>query len=561
MINKKYIFFRNDDVYRIDKQFLDIHNLFLKKQIPIAHGVIPGKTEEKLLKLLKKSKRNFPSLIDIAQHGWLHKNYNSQNAAKKYEFGPCRNYQNQKKDIIQGWIKLHGIFGKDFSPVFIPPYHAYDLKTLRVINELGERKNVYIFSSGSKTIPKNKNFLDIPVSVNFKHSEPNKPISPDNFLSDLFNRFKNSSYVGILLHHENYDSQDISALNKLLSLLKNNKSVKFILLSDLIKNKKTSKLDVTLEITNRCNLRCKICNIWKETPKRNISFQNIKEFFESILEFYSIGSVSLTGGEPFLNPQINKIFRFIFGLKTQRKIDSIGIYSNGYAKNTILDFLENNSALIENLDLGISLDGLKKNHNFLRGKNDAFQKTTELISEISTRFPQVKITGKMTINPTNFKDLPHIYRYCKEKGISLLPKFTETGSKYYYHKIPLNNFNTDFSGRELLFLKKIFVNIYKENTNSKLPPIEQKITKTIIKFISRGKDLIKECYTPLYSLFIDSKGDIYPCLYDSPISNITEKKHSNNLMKKEHLNIIKNGINNQCQKCFAYHGYLKNINI
>ena len=103
----------------------------------------------------------------------MHKNYNPKSCENKYEFGDTRSYSEQKKDIIMGWLRLYGAFKKRFAPIFVPPFHFHDLKTLQIINRLGQRKNIYIFSAGKKTLPKHKNFLDIPAYLTFSPPKNN----------------------------------------------------------------------------------------------------------------------------------------------------------------------------------------------------------------------------------------------------------------------------------------------------------------------------------------------------------------------------------------------------
>ena len=562
MLNKKYIFFRDDDVYKLDKSFSNIFNLFLKSNIPIVYGLIPNKIERDLSRFLLENKKRCPRLLDIAQHGWTHQNYNCDNSVEKYEFGLKRSYRKQKMDIIKGWLKLYELFKDEFSPTFIPSYHAYDFKTLKIINELGERKNLYVFSAGKKTIPKNKNFLDMPAEVSFNPPKYKNEGYLNIFLKGLFNKLRSNSIVGILLHHKDFNTKEILLLKKLLKILKKNKNIKFILLSELIKNRKLSKIDITLEITNDCNLKCKICNIWREKPKRYLLVNDIKKMFYALSEKYSLGSVSLTGGEPFLNPQTEEIYRFFCEQKLNNKIDSIGIYTNGYATKLILNFLKNNSSLLAGLDMGISIDGREANHNFLRGKPDAFKNSVDLIDRILSDYPQVKLAAKFTITAINFKDLLSIYRWCREKKILLIAKFIEFDSRFYYHKakLPLA-FNTSFSLKDKKILKNTLLRIYRTELRNIKRVVDLSIIKALISFTDKGDKIVNECYTPMYSLFINPNGDIHPCLYMPAITNLKNKGWINELMGINHLNIIEKGINNTCPKCFAFHGFLKNVNM
>lgn len=160
MYFKKILYIRDDDVAEFTSVFADLFKFFKNHKIPINYGVIPQLIENKLVDFLNREKQMNPQLFDITQHGFSHKNYNTD-MENKYEFGPVRTFFLQKQDITKGYKKMKQFFGKNFTPVFIPPYHGYDENTLKVIKKLG----MPIFSAGEKTKMEKKPFLDFPAQI------------------------------------------------------------------------------------------------------------------------------------------------------------------------------------------------------------------------------------------------------------------------------------------------------------------------------------------------------------------------------------------------------------
>jgi len=231
----KFIFIRNDDVDKLNKNLEKFLGICLKYEIPIVFGVIPKKVRKETIKLLNRMKKNYPDLITIAQHGWSHKNY-SPKPENKYEFGPLRSYEQQKKDILKGKKVMEKNFKKGFSPIFIPPYHGYDENTLKIINEEGFK----IFSSGEKTDYKQAKFIDLPVkiSLNKYNHKTSKTITLKEMLKKIV-KILNSrqKFWGILIHHSDID--DFTKIDKLFRLLKKYekmKKIKLISLSKLLIN-------------------------------------------------------------------------------------------------------------------------------------------------------------------------------------------------------------------------------------------------------------------------------------------------------------------------------------
>jgi len=234
----KYLYIRDDDVYKIDKNFKKIFAAFRKHKIPVVYGVIPKLATKSLAQFLNKEKNKNSNLIDISQHGWQHANYGGK-IKNKYEFGPLRNIAQQKKDILNGYSKMKKLFGKNFTPAFIPPYHGYNKNTLKIIDKL----KIPIFSANKENATKNKHFLDLPINITInRYSKSGKSIvlESETMLRLLLKSLNNEGGTkGILLHHNLITTDDdFEKINKFLNLLKKleeKKIIKIILFSFLLK--------------------------------------------------------------------------------------------------------------------------------------------------------------------------------------------------------------------------------------------------------------------------------------------------------------------------------------
>jgi radical SAM protein with 4Fe4S-binding SPASM domain len=122
-------------------------------------------------------------------------------------------------------------------------------------------------------------------------------------------------------------------------------------------------IHVDIELTQKCNLKCKHCFI----TERKYSFS--KKTFEVIKKLSEEGVIifELIGGEPFL---VKEIFPIIKYLKNNRKI--VTIATNG---TLITDNIAKNLAKNPPHKIFVSLDGPKKINDFIRGKG-SFDKTT-----------------------------------------------------------------------------------------------------------------------------------------------------------------------------------------
>jgi len=160
--------------------------------------------------------------------------------------------------------------------------------------------------------------------------------------------------------------------------------VKYVLTYRFLKEK--NPLICGLVMNNKCNLKCLHCRI-NERPPNNLSFEDAKDL---ISNFYDKGgrTIYFEGGEPFLwSDGENRLEDVV---KYAHKIGFLAtiIYTNGtYPLDTSAD------------TVFISLDGLKKTNDFLRG--NVFERIMENINQ--SNHPSLYIN--FTINNINKNEI------------------------------------------------------------------------------------------------------------------------------------------------------------
>lgn len=232
---KRYIFIRDDDVFALDTRFKRTFDFCLNEKIPIIYGVVPAKLTNELINFILSQKK-YRFSFNIAQHGWEHLNYNTKTL--RYEFGPKRNYTQQKQDILHGYLKMKDRFKELFTPAFIPPFHFYDQTTLKIINEL----NFAIFSAGTKQNLSGKtNFFSLPaqISVNkYDSTFKTLPLSLSGTIKETMHYINTSRLIGVYFHHSTLNNYNFDIFVKSMLFLKNltkTKWIKFISFSDILK--------------------------------------------------------------------------------------------------------------------------------------------------------------------------------------------------------------------------------------------------------------------------------------------------------------------------------------
>jgi len=158
---------------------------------------------------------------------------------------------------------------------------------------------------------------------------------------------------------------------------------------------------LTLVITNQCNSCCKTCLAWRNETVIQMQLVDIEVV---VLSFSGkLVRLHLTGGEPFVHPEIKKILSFIGSLSS---LILVSISSNGLEEEKIREVL---SPLVENnrnkiFYLNLSLDGDEKDHDFVRGVEGGFTRTKHPIGyfdDLSRKYPFFSVGINFTISKFN----------------------------------------------------------------------------------------------------------------------------------------------------------------
>ncbi|TET92747.1 radical SAM protein [Candidatus Aerophobetes bacterium] len=155
-----------------------------------------------------------------------------------------------------------------------------------------------------------------------------------------------------------------------------------------------------LKITHLCNLKCRHCPFWKK-EKLSFSFLQAKNSLKALYDL-GVRLVIIEGGEPFLWKDNSYDIRDVVA-EAKKLFFSVGITTNGTLS------LEANSDII-----WVSIDGLKKTHDLLRG--ESFDRIMANIK----RSTHPKIYAHTTINRMNQGEIPEMVKFLspKVKGLT-----------------------------------------------------------------------------------------------------------------------------------------------
>ena len=160
--------------------------------------------------------------------------------------------------------------------------------------------------------------------------------------------------------------------------------------------------ELIIFVTNACNLYCKHCFYSAELrqPIEAIKIDEYEKLIKSLRK--PLSNIILTGGEPFLHPDIAEIVKLF---SDNKKALQFTIPTNGRATDITLKKAEECLQVFSgNIHIQVSLDGLAEYHNKLRGDEESFDslvKTVAGLKKLSKKYKNLSLGVNTTVSTEN----------------------------------------------------------------------------------------------------------------------------------------------------------------
>ena len=294
-------------------------------------------------------------------------------------------------------------------------------------------------------------------------------------------------------------------------------------------------MNLTFSVTNLCQSRCKTCKIWelyqKNPDKREdeLTLDEIEKIFRSMGHVFIF---NMSGGEPFLRPDIVEIV----GLGCKYLTPGIiHIPTNAIAINKIeqnvVDILKVINISDPSIQLTIkpSLDHVGEKHDEIRGVKGNFEKVIDLFKRLKglqSKYSNLHAELGTVISEWNVNDIAEIAHFITTLGgDSYRNEIAERRSEMFNTEDPITPSTVDYERAIKVFKKAI-----KENMNHR--GLFQKLTQAFrltyydlaIRILKENKQAIP-CYAGLSNVHMSPYGDIWACCtlgYEKSMGNLRD---------------------------------------
>jgi len=264
-------------------------------------------------------------------------------------------------------------------------------------------------------------------------------------------------------------------------------------------------IDAIIAITYRCNAKCKMCNIWQIQDHTEISADQYLKLPASLKD------INISGGEPFLRSDLIEIIK---NIKTTCPNAKLIISTNGIATDLIKQKMIEIIKIESNIGIAVSLDGIGKIHDQIRGIDGAYEKVLATIAELKKiKVKQIKFA--FTLTNDNLTEMTKVYDLAQKLKIDFTLSSMQSSDVYFGNKE--NQLNHDSNQLKEKFNYLITNQIKKWSIKQW---VRAYFTFGLYQFIlGQGRLLPSEAGQTHF--FLDPKGIIYPSVVDSaPIGNI-----------------------------------------
>jgi MoaA/NifB/PqqE/SkfB family radical SAM enzyme len=285
--------------------------------------------------------------------------------------------------------------------------------------------------------------------------------------------------------------------------------------------KTPAPINLTLSVTNKCNSRCRSCDIWKIYPAEKkrlaneLSIEEIEKVFKSVGPVYFF---NISGGEPFLRSDLPKIVaagcRYLS--PTVVHIPTNALMPDRIEATTIeiLEWMQEHAPGVK-LTLKPSMDGVGKDHDWVRGVAGNYKKLMETVSRLGAlrkKYPHLKLGVGTVISTMNIHKLPGIIDAAMALDVDTYI------SEIAEERAEMRNVDSDITPPHEAYSKAI--NPFKNATRERLMEaggmelltqamrvVYYDVTKRWLK----DRRQILPCYAGISNVHLSPYGEVWPC--------------------------------------------------
>ncbi len=286
--------------------------------------------------------------------------------------------------------------------------------------------------------------------------------------------------------------------------------------------KPINPLTFTFSVTAACQSRCKTCNIGNlylanpQVVKHNLSLEEIEQVFASLGPIYFF---NISGGEPFMRPDLAEIIRLacIYLRPRLIHIPTNAIAPKFIDKTTrkILAYMDAYAAPSVPISIKPSIDGIGAMHDYARGFPGNFKRleqTIDVLLAIRQDHPRLHVDLGTVISTLNMHHLQTIEDWVHARGIeSYRHEIAEQRAEFHNLGAPITPSVEVYEWLSRGFQDKVRKNIGGKAWLTRITEAVRVVYYDVAVQILRQRRQVTPCYGGISNIHMNHDGEIWPC--------------------------------------------------
>ena len=290
---------------------------------------------------------------------------------------------------------------------------------------------------------------------------------------------------------------------------------------------------VTLDITDRCQMKCETCSKWRTSAavqSKELTTEQWKKVLDRLRGWLGEGFwLCFSGGEPFIRPDLLELVDY--ATKIGFKVSSM---SNGYGLANQIDNIINSKLESINISLNSIID--KSIHDKSRGRENSAQKIFDAIWQIyrnkKGRNDNLSINIATIMLPDNLDEIVHLVEYTTRNKLKhiMFQLIEDPNSFHAYaeragldtekYKIP-ENYKKTIKGMSEKAVKVVDRIIEMKRAGHSIANSYEQL-EAYKYFFQNPEDIVNKikCDVASTNFAIDPYGDVRLCFNMNPIGSI-----------------------------------------
>lgn len=262
--------------------------------------------------------------------------------------------------------------------------------------------------------------------------------------------------------------------------------------------------DALLAVTYKCNARCVMCNIWQTRPKDELSPKEWRNIPTTLRD------INISGGEPFLRTDLPQIIEVVLGRCPGARLI---ISTNGIGPERIRESMQRIVRIRPGIGVGVSIDGIGEVHDRIRGVKGAYDQAIEslhMMRKVGVKNLRIAFTAV----EGNVHQMNRVYRLSRALGVEFSCVVAHDSEIYF--RTSGNRLKSFSLLREQLNL------VARRELRSSAPKrwLRSYFYRGLYGYVENGRRILP-CMAGDASVFIDPRGDVFPCnVLDLNMGNI-----------------------------------------